>query len=208
MDAGLIERIFEPYFTTKKKGEGTGLGLSVVHGIIKNIGGHITVYSEPGRGTAFHVYLPVQSQAKTVAPEQERTMVLPGGNERILLIDDEEAIVRSGERILQGLGYTVDGFTDCEAAKATFLRNPARYDLIITDMNMPRTSGAELSQVSREARPDIRIILCTGFSELINKDKAEKLGISRLLMKPLTAREMASAIRQVLDNRDGEPAKS
>ena len=196
----IMERIFEPYFTTKKQGEGTGLGLSVVHGIVQGLGGHVSVYSEPGQGTTFHVYLPVlPSQADILQVGAVTTAQIPTGNERVLVVDDEEGVMVMEQRILTGLGYTVRGFTDCTEAMDEFFRHSDAYDLIITDMNMPRISGAELTEAVKAVRPGIPVIMCTGFSEIMNEEKARRLGINKLVMKPLTVKELAQAARQVLD---------
>jgi len=196
----ILDRIFEPYFTTKKQGEGTGLGLSVVHGIVLGLGGHITVYSEPGLGTTFHVYLPVlPSSAESLPIGAITEMQLPTGKERLLVLDDEESVVAMEQRILTNLGYAVHGFTSCTEAMDEFLRHSDAYDLIITDMNMPKVSGAELVEAVRAVRPEIPIIMCTGFSEIMNEEKARQLGINRLVMKPLTVKELAQVVRQVLD---------
>jgi PAS domain S-box-containing protein len=196
----ILEHIFEPYFTTKKKGEGTGLGLSVVHGIVQGLGGHVSVYSEPGQGTTFHVYLPVLPSQTDIPPVGAVTEAqIPTGTERVLLLDDEKGVVATEQRILTGLGYTVRGFTSCTEAMDEFLRHSDAYDLIITDMNMPKISGAELAEAVRAVRPDIPIIMCTGFSEIMNEEKARQLGINRLIMKPLTLKELAQNVRGVLD---------
>jgi PAS domain S-box-containing protein len=197
----ILERIFEPYFTTKKKGEGTGLGLSVVHGIVQGLGGHVSVYSEAGQGTTFQVYLPVlpPTTANLLPVCAVTTAQIPTGNERVLLLDDEAGVVATEQRILTSLGYTVRGFTSCVEAMDEFLRHSDAYDLIITDMNMPKVSGAELAEAVRAVRPEIPIIMCTGFSEIMNEEKARQLGIDKLIMKPLTLKELAQNVRAVLD---------
>ncbi|MFA7383681.1 MAG: ATP-binding protein [Desulfurivibrionaceae bacterium] len=200
IDPEILERIFEPYFTTKKQGDGTGLGLSVVHGIIQGLGGHISVYSEPDQGTTFHVYLPVLPSPADILPIGAVTAVqIPTGNERVLVVDDEEGVVAAEQRILTSLGYKVQGFTDCSAALAEFSRHSEANDLIITDMNMPKISGVELIAAIRATRPDIPVIMSTGFSEIMNEEKAHRLGINKLVMKPLTVKELAQAVRQVLE---------
>jgi CheY-like chemotaxis protein len=200
IDPEILERIFEPYFTTKKQGDGTGLGLSVVHGIVQGVGGHVSIYSEPGRGTTFHIYLPVlASQVDTLQVGVVTMAQIPTGNERVLVVDDEEGVVTTEERILTSLGYKVRSFTDCAEAMAEFSLHSDAYDLVITDMNMPKISGAELAAAVRAARADIPIIMCTGFSEIMNEEKAHRLGINKLVMKPLSVKELAQAVRQVLD---------
>ncbi|MFH1216108.1 MAG: ATP-binding protein [Pseudomonadota bacterium] len=200
MDARTRERIFEPYFTTKKTGEGTGLGLSVVHGIVKGIGGHISVYSEPGQGTVFHVYFPAFVQ-QDVGGEDIRTSQIPAGSERIMLLDDEKEVVASEARILESLGYKVEGFTSCKEALETFRQHPDRYDLLITDMTMPLITGADFAAAVRAMHSDIPIIVCTGFSEVISRDNMEELGVDSLLLKPVTLVELAQTVRKVLDEK-------
>ena len=196
----IVDRIFEPYFTTKLQGDGTGLGLSVVHGIVQGLGGHVSVYSEPGQGTTFRVYLPVLPPQADILPVGAVTTVqIPTGNERVLVVDDEAGVVAMEQRILTSLGYTVRGFSDCTEAMEEFFRHSDAYDLVITDMNMPKVSGAELVAAIREVRPDIPIIMCTGFSEIMNEEKARQIGINKLAMKPLTVKELAQAVREVLD---------
>jgi len=198
--SAIIDRIFEPYFTTKKKGEGTGLGLSVVHGLVKNFGGHMTVYSELGKGTTFHVYLPVIKSV--LAPEQTvQAAPKPRGTERILLVDDEEAILQMEQKMLESLGYKVTANSKSLEALAEFSKDPYAFDLLITDMTMPDITGAELAKKAMALRPDLPVILCTGFSELINEAAAKNQGIRKLAMKPITTLEFATIIRSVLDSR-------
>ena len=194
-----LERIFEPYFTTKPKDEGTGLGLSVVRGIVTSHGGHITVYSEPGQGSTFHVYLPVI--VKHQATDEPLSEEVLGGTERILLIDDDEIIGCMEKEQLESLGYQVTALTSGIEAAETFRKAPQNIDLVVTDMTMPNITGAELSQELLKIKPDIPIILCTGFSELIDKDKATALGIQEYLMKPVGRKDLARAVRKVLDKK-------
>ncbi|MCD6334697.1 MAG: response regulator [Candidatus Latescibacteria bacterium] len=197
MDRAVMERIFDPYFTTKEPNEGTGLGLSVVHGIVQSYGGVITVDSEPGKGTSFHVVLPRIDREDT--PKAETFAPLPTGNERILFIDDEEMLVEMGQEMLESLGYDVVALTNNLEALETFRAQPDRFDLVITDQTMPHKTGAELARELLRIRPDIPIILCTGFSEIITEKQAEATGIRRFLMKPILRREMAQTIRDLLD---------
>jgi len=200
MDKATMEKIFEPYFTTKKKGEGTGLGLAVAHGIVTQHGGRITVYSEPGRGSTFHVYLP---ELATMAPElnNEEFEVAPRGTERVLVVDDESIIVILEQRILTDLGYRVTALTSSVAAQQLFAAKPAEFDLVITDMAMPEMTGMELAASLLAVRPDIPIILCTGFSEIINEDTAKALGIREYVMKPVLRGKLATVVRKVLDEK-------
>lgn len=193
-------RIFEPYFTTKAKGEGTGMGLSLVHGIIKSHGGNITVYSEPGKGTTIHVYLPVSKKSLS-QEELSFTDDVPTGTEKILLIDDEESVIKVEGEMLKSLGYRVDAFKSPIEALEQFRANPSLYDIIITDMTMPKMTGDKLAQEILAERPDIPIIMCTGFSELINKEEALKLGIRKFVTKPIIINTFARDLREVLDTK-------
>jgi PAS domain S-box-containing protein len=194
----IMDRIFEPYFTTKAVGDGTGLGLSVVHGIVKSHKGAVTVYSEPGKGSTFHVYLP-RIESGEPATETEQEELLPHGTERILFVDDEESIVIIARQMLNRLGYSVTTSTDSLEALRVFREQPERFDLVITDMTMPDMTGERLSRELMGIRPDIPIVLCTGFSELITEQKARELGIREFVMKPLTTKEMAIVVRRALD---------
>jgi CheY-like chemotaxis protein len=197
MDSETLEHIFDPYFTTKEVGEGTGLGLSVVHGIVTTHNGVITVESEPGKGTTFHVYFPViEKDAET---QEEDQGPLPTGNERILFVDDEEVIVDIGEKTLGQLGYDVVTKTSSLEALELFRADPGRFDLVITDMTMPKMTGDQLARELMKIRPDIPIILCTGFSPKISGKRAKEIGIKAFAMKPLVRRDMANIVRKVLD---------
>ncbi len=195
-----LERIFEPYFTTKDLGEGTGLGLAVVHGIINDYGGAIRVYSEAGKGTVFHVLFPLIKKNE-VADNIEGSGPLPVGTEAIMLIDDEEPLVMVGTIILEELGYRVTGFTSPEVALDMFTNSKDSYDLIITDKTMPKMTGLVLSAGIKKVRPDIPILLCTGFQDKDIDDKVEIAGITDYVMKPLNRREIAIAVRKVLDKK-------
>jgi PAS domain S-box-containing protein len=196
MDAAVMKRIFEPYFTTKGTGEGTGPGLAVVQGMVRGCGGAVTVYSEPGQGTTFRVYLP--RIERETAPEPPRVEALPTGDERILFVDDEKAIVDLGGRMLKSLGYDVVAKTSSLEALGTFRAQPDAFDLVITDMTMPAPTGMDLAKELMAIRPDIPIILCTGFSDLINATQAKEAGIREFVMKPFAARNFANTIRNVL----------
>ncbi|MBW2709489.1 MAG: response regulator [Deltaproteobacteria bacterium] len=198
IDPTLIDRVFDLYFTTKEKGEGTGMGLSVVSGIVKSYGGAITVYSEPGKGTTFNVFLPVlegvvESKTQNEAP-------LPGGDERILFVDDEPMIVDVGRQLLGNLGYDVVGTVSSLEALDLFRSNPEGFDLVITDMTMPHMTGDILAKEIMKLKPGIPIILCTGYSEFASEEGVKALGISAFAMKPLLKRELATAVRGVLDD--------
>ena len=199
MDATVMERIFEPYFSTKAAGEGTGLGLAVVQGIVRSCGGAITVSSEPGQGTTFRVYLPrIEGE---IAPEPQPVEVLPTGVERILFVDDEAALVDLGTRMLKSLGYDVVAKTNSLEALETFCAQPDAFDLVITDMTMPPPTGIELAKELLSIRRNIPIILCTGFSDLINAKQAKEAGVREFVMKPYVLRNIATTIRQVLEGK-------
>jgi CheY-like chemotaxis protein/anti-sigma regulatory factor (Ser/Thr protein kinase) len=198
IDEYVMDRIFEPYFSNKEKDKGTGLGLAMVHGIVKSYGGNIRVYSEPGKGTAFHVYLP---EIQTQAEKKEPQVVSPveGGKERILLVDDEVQIVRMEQQMLERLDYHVTARTSSIEALEAFRAAPDKFDLVITDMTMPNMTGVELAKKIIEIRPDIPMIICTGFSEKISGLKASTMGIRGYVMKPVVKSELAKKIREVLD---------
>ncbi|MCP3968685.1 MAG: response regulator [Lentisphaerae bacterium] len=194
-----VFKIFDPYFTTKPIGKGSGLGLSIVYGIIKSHDGAITVKSEVGKGTAFDVYFPIVE--KEEKEEKEETKGIPKGHERILFIDDEKMMVKMGKRMLESLGYQVDGFTAPLEALETLKTNTDSYDIIITDMTMPEMTGDKLSAKFLKIRPDIPIILCTGHSYMIDEKKTTKIGIKKYLMKPLSLDVISEAIREILDEK-------
>gem|GEM_PF-844089 len=191
-------RIFEPYFTTKDKGEGTGMGLAVVHGIVQSHHGHISVYSEPGKGTTFHVYLPCVAVEPNMA-ETEIDGAVARGHERILLVDDEEEITLVSREMLEELGYTVTALTGSIEAWQTFQRDPQQFDLVITDMTMPNMTGAELATKILRIRPGMPIVLCTGFSAQISEEKAKSLGIRAYITKPVLRNDFALVVRRTLD---------
>ena len=197
MNQETLQRIFDPYFTTKRKGEGTGLGLSVVHGIVKNLNGVIKVYSEPGSGTTFNIYLPrVNTPLEpTISPAAD----LPGGSETILLVDDEPMVLDMTAEMLEGLGYDVVSRTNSVEALQVFKMNPDRLDLVITDQTMPNMTGKKLAQQIMNVRPDLPIILCTGFSVGINEKKALSMGICAFIKKPILRKELAAVVRSTLD---------
>jgi PAS domain S-box-containing protein len=197
VDSSLLERIFDPYFTTKAPGEGTGMGLAVVQGIIRNQGGHIAVRSEVGKGSVFHVFLPkIADRAKK---EKDVIEPPPQGNEHILFIDDEAILANLGKDLLESLGYSVVAITNSNEGLELFLADPKRFDLIITDQTMPEMTGMTLAQKMLQIRPDIPIILCTGYSEQVTRDGAREIGIREFLMKPLIMRDLARTIRMLLD---------
>jgi signal transduction histidine kinase/ActR/RegA family two-component response regulator len=199
MSPDVMKRVFEPFFTTREVGKGTGMGLSVVYGIVKDLEGTVTVESEPGEGSTFRVLLP---KAKTEhEEEQPHTAQIPGGKEHILFVDDEELLAEWGEAALQRLGYQVTVATNSAEALKAFSANPYLFDLVITDHAMPHMAGSQLSSELLKIRPDIPIILCTGHSEIMSREKAKDLGIRNFLMKPLSKQELAEAVRWVLDEK-------
>jgi CheY-like chemotaxis protein/anti-sigma regulatory factor (Ser/Thr protein kinase) len=177
----IMDRIFEPYFTTKKFGEGTGLGLATVHGIVKDCGGDVTVESKVGSGTAFHVYLPYV-ETEISGSEKEKSTELLKGSEHILFVDDERTAVDINCSMLERYGYRVTGLTDSLEALNVFQKNPDEFDLVITDMTMPNLTGEVLATEIMVIRPEIPVILCTGFSDQINEVKAKEIGIKAFLM--------------------------
>jgi PAS domain S-box-containing protein len=198
IDPQVINKIFEPYFTTKVQGKGTGLGLSVVYGIVKENKGEIKVRSEVGEGTVFDVILPLMDPS-TVSISGSTPEIFKTGTERILLVDDEAPILKLEKQMLEKLGYTVTIQTGSVEALDLLSINPHAFDLVITDMSMPVMTGMDMASQIIKLRPDIPIILCTGFSERISEQSMEESGIRRLLMKPVVKYEMAKAIREVLD---------
>ncbi|HEY3276726.1 MAG TPA: PAS domain S-box protein [Syntrophorhabdaceae bacterium] len=195
----VIQRVFEPFFTTKKTGEGTGMGLAVVYGIVQSLDGTITVESEPGEGSTFRVCLPA---ARTGEPVEEAERgPIPRGSERILFVDDEEALTEWGQTTLERLGYIVTALTDSMEALTLFSDDPSRFDAVILDQTMPALTGLNLALNLLEIRPDIPIILCTGHSASVSPKIAKEAGIKGFLMKPLSKQELAVAIRRVLDTK-------
>jgi CheY-like chemotaxis protein len=201
----VLEKIFDPYFTTKEKGKGTGLGLAVVHGIVKRHQGDITVDTTPGKGTAFHVYLPIMEK-KMETDKTDAVELLPKGHERILFIDDEEDLVEIGSKMLSHLGYEVVTKSNSVEVLDLFREQPERFDLVITDMTMPNLTGDKLAKELLRIRPDIPIILCTGFSECITEEKAKKMGICEFSLKPFVMRDLAVTARKALDRRSRNTA--
>ena len=200
MDAKTMERIFDPYFTTKEVGKGSGMGLAVVNGIVKRHQGAITVQSEPGKGTTFSLYIPrvdVQPEA-TIQVDDSPTR----GSERILLVDDEPAVMAMGAKLLKNLGYKVTSRTDSVDALEVFRSSPDEFNLVITDYTMPKLTGLDFAREVLRIRPDMQILLCTGFSEKINSGHMKELGI-KLLMKPYGIRQISEAVRKILDARKG-----
>jgi PAS domain S-box-containing protein len=199
MDARNMEKIFEPYFTTKKKTKGTGLGLAVVHGIVQSYGGAVAVSSKIGEGTTFNVFFPrIITQAS--GHIETKFLDIQAGHESILLVDDETAILKMLGRLLSNLGYKVTTLSSSVMALKTFAAAPDDYDLVITDMTMPGVTGDQLALELKKIRASIPVILCTGFSEKIQENRDHLRGVSKVLMKPICREELASTVRCVMDH--------
>jgi len=198
----IIDKIFDPYFTTKEKSQGTGLGLSVVHGIVTSLKGIINVESNPEKGTSFSVFLPcIKNESEETAKENYPDCPEPG-KERILVVDDEPMILQANDEILKKLGYKVVSLDSPEHALEMFRNDPYGFDLVLTDMTMPKLTGENLAKKMMVIRPEIPIILTTGYSELISPEKARSIGIRDFLMKPLTIDALSSSIRKILKAKD------
>ena len=193
----IMDRIFDPYFTTKEANKGSGMGLAVVHGIIRSHSGFVKVHSKPGKGSTFLVYFPALVETAPIVKEEE--VPLPTGRENILFVDDEKMMVTIGKKMLEHLGYSVTAMNDSQEALKKFRSHPNDFDLIITDQTMPQMTGAELSQKILSTRPDIPIILCSGYSNQIDSVKSQKIGIKAFATKPLMKKELAKLIRDVMD---------
>ncbi len=196
----ILEKIFDPFFTTKEPGKGTGMGLSIIHGIISEYGGAITVESELGKGTTFHLYFPKVDEQES-SPGQEIDLE-PSGKERILFIDDEELLLDMGKNLLKSLGYRVTVRKSSLEALTTFQNSPESFDIVITDQTMPGMTGSDLARRMLQIRPDIPIILCTGFSNIIDEQSAKKMGIREFVLKPIDFASIAKLIQKVLDGNN------
>ena len=196
MEKGVLERIFEPFFTTKKRGEGTGMGLSVVHGIIKNHGGEITVYSEPGKGSIFYILLPVSDNIETVKEDISSCPVT--GKGRILFIDDERDIVDLTEKMLTKLGYSVTATTSSLEALEIFKSRSLEFDLIITDQTMPELTGINLAREIFNICQEMPVIICTGLMDVLSAGKYDKFCIKEVIEKPVSMKKLAETIKKVI----------
>ncbi len=201
MDKKLTEKIFDPFFTTKEKGKGTGMGLSVVHGIVHGMRGAVQVYSEPGKGTEFHVYLPMVKKSSEEQVTYSK-IEIQAGTEQILLVDDEEAILTMEKQMLEHLGYQVTSRTSSIEALEAFSASPDKFDMVITDMAMPNMPGDKFTVELIKIRPDIPVLLCTGFSETMSEEKAAAIGIKGLLFKPIVMKDFSHKIRALLDDNE------
>jgi CheY-like chemotaxis protein len=196
MSTDVLERIFDPFFTTKRVGVGTGLGLSLVHSIVKDLGGHIDVASERQKGSTFTVYLP--STGTVAATAMVEHAAAKGKGEIILLVDNEEALVRLGEEMIAKLGYEPVGFTSSAAALEKFRSSPEWFDAVLSDEAMPDLSGSELAREIRKIRTDIPIVLVSGFISPALAARAQDAGVSEVLAKPLLAHEVARSLANAL----------
>ena len=198
MDRKTQDRIFEPFFTTKAVGEGTGMGLSVVYGIVRRCGGAIEVESFPGKGTCFDVYFPLAQKADFQERKQDHEISLSKGKGHILFVDDDAQICDSQKKALELIGYTVTAIQDSRAAEEIFSKNPDQFDVVILDLNMPQLNGFELAERIFKIRSNIPAILTTGFAELIDHKKIEELGFQALLLKPYRIDDISSLIADIL----------
>ncbi len=199
-----LKRIFEPYFTTKEEGKGTGLGLAVVHGIVLSYGGHIKVDSKPDEGTIFEILLPIQEEGLSTLDDEDVAENLPGGSEHIMLVDDQSIVLEATGAILTELGYTVHALTDPTEALQIVQKDLDAFQLIITDQTMPGMQGVELAEKILKLRPEMPVILCTGFTSTITKEEALKVGIKAYLFKPVKMKELAHTVRQILDQDESK----
>ncbi|MGV3617033.1 MAG: hybrid sensor histidine kinase/response regulator [Fimbriimonas sp.] len=197
MDAATLKRLFDPFFTTKATGEGTGLGLAVVYGIVERHQGAITVESEVGNGTTFQIYFPV-TEAQVVAPVAKTTSVVQGNGERILYVDDDDALVFMVKRMLPRLNYRVEGIDDAREALEVFRADPDRFDLVITDMSMPYLDGPALVRELRAIRSTLPIVMVTGYIRDSDLEQARELGVNALILKPNTVHEMSEDLHRIL----------
>jgi CheY-like chemotaxis protein len=197
MPPEVVRRLFDPYYTTKPKGEGSGLGMAVVHGIVSRYQGAIKVDSVEGQGTAVRVYL--VPQAKAGGAPAEKLAPLPTGTETVLLVDDESQLVTIGEQMLTRLGYRVTVSADSVKALELFRVQPEAFAVVVTDMSMPKMSGVELARAILSIRPDMPIVLCTGYSAGIDRETVLSMGIRDLIMKPITMQALALSVRQAID---------
>jgi nitrogen-specific signal transduction histidine kinase/ActR/RegA family two-component response regulator len=199
--ADILERVFDPFFTTKKPGEGTGMGLSVAHGVVRKYKGEIKVKNAPGGGALFDVYLPLAPDA----PDGPADVALADpamGRGRVLLVDDEQALAEIGRELVESLGYKAEALSDPRQALALLQRDPGAIDLLITDQNMPGLTGTELAKAALALRPELPVLMLTGFSETMGKETARAIGIRDLLLKPVLRRDLAAAIEAALAGRE------
>jgi CheY-like chemotaxis protein len=200
MDIKTKERIFEPFFTRKEVGLGSGLGLSVVHGIISNYGGAIAVDSTPNKGTSFTIYLPKDGSDPSGSEKSDRKLIK--GDENILFVDDEPEITFMAKKMLENLGYKVTIKSDSISALEEFRNDPVKYSLLITDQNMPKLTGTELAFSMKKINPGLKVIIITGYSDNLSDDTLTQIGISEVILKPIRLDDFSKIIRRVLDISD------
>ncbi|MBN1221916.1 MAG: response regulator, partial [Candidatus Aminicenantes bacterium] len=198
MEREIQKRIFEPFFTTKPVGEGTGMGLSVVHGILRRYGGTIEVESAPGKGSRFDIYFPLEKKADLKKGKKVRELTVQTGEGHILFVDDDAQICDSQKKALEPLGYTLTAIQDSRVAEEIFTGNPAQFDALIVDLNMPHLNGFELTERLLAIRSDIPVVLTTGYTEMIDSKKIEKLGFHSLLLKPYKIADIARLLKEIL----------
>jgi signal transduction histidine kinase/ActR/RegA family two-component response regulator len=203
MPPEVMKRIFEPYFTTKKTGEGSGMGLAVTHGIVKSYCGDISVHSEIGKGTTFLVLLPCirDTEKQEIEPDSQLKEEIPGGNERILLVDDEAELTEAAKKILEKLGYHVVGKSSSIEALSLFKKAPLQFDIIISDLTMPHMTGLQLAREIKRIRTDIPIIILSGYNLDMTVEQINAFGVSDFISKPIARSKLARVVRRVLDGR-------
>jgi CheY-like chemotaxis protein len=203
MERAVQDRIFEPFFTTKAPGEGTGLGLSVVHGIMQSHDGAVTVRSEPGKGTTFSLYFPADGSALPENKALTRPEIQRGSGERVLFVDDELPLAQLAQTVLETLNYRATSVTDATEALRLVRADPGAYDAVITDLSMPGIMGTDLATELLALRPDLPIILSTGYTAKLTPEEVHARGIRELLLKPFTLQSLGGVLRQVLSERRG-----
>jgi CheY-like chemotaxis protein len=199
MTPSVLERIYDPFFTTKDKSEGTGLGLSVVHGIVKSHQGVVIVESKPDKGTTFHIYLPVIQQE--TRKETASANICPTGSEHILVVDDEPQVLKMCTSVLERLGYQVTARGNPAKALQLFCLQPQAFDLLLTDLTMPTLTGDKLAYEVHRLRAEMPVVLFTGFSDFLSEEACRRAGIHTVISKPLLRHELAVAVRQALDTK-------
>ena len=195
-----LERIFDPFFTTKEQGKGTGMGLSVVHGIVKNCDGTIVARSKEGEGSTFTIYFPKLADAEAWPIAKAGTKALQQGHEKILFVDDEPTLVELGQLLLERFGYEVTAVTSSIAALQMISEHPDQFDLLITDQSMPKMTGCQLAKEAMAIRPDLPVILCSGYGSLMSQEDVQTIGIKQFIRKPYDTAIISAVLRDTLDN--------
>jgi CheY-like chemotaxis protein len=200
MDKAILDKIFDPYFTTKQPDEGTGLGLAVVNGIVKKHNGFINVLSECGKGSVFQVFFPMADKDGVLKTPVENNDKIVRGTEKIMLVDDEDSLLDVYRLMFERHGYSVAAFNSAVSALQAFIEEPEAFDIVVTDMTMPIMTGEELSRKILDIRKEIPVIICTGYSESFTEDTAKEMGISIYIQKPVKGQELFMAVRELLDH--------